>query len=313
MRNNQVLGLMYEMAVFVQVIKSGSFSQAAKDMGCSPSSISRCINKLEQEIGVCLLRRTTRKIKLSEQGIEIYKRCLELDNAAREVLSATGELANTANGLIRIAAPKAIAFSLLHPHLPAFLNQYPDIDIQLLLDDVELDLIDNNIDVLFRITNTPPPGLMGKKLFPIKHILGATPEYIEQFGAPTHPSELQDHSCIYLGENTSDSRWRFVKGSKNITVQVHGRYSANHTRVRLDAVKSHLGIGSLPYFTAEKSLLDGSIVQVLPDWYFQTGYCGDLWMLYTPTKYIPSKIKLLCEHVIESLQEKIVNYQEIGE
>ena len=106
---------------------------------------------------------------------------------------------------------------------------------------------------------------------------------------------------FYLGEQPSDSKWKFQQGSKTITVQVSGRYSANHTGIRLDAALKHIGIASLPYFVARHALQDGRLIQVLPDWYFKTYYSGDAWLLYPPTRHLPPKLSVFIQFLAEKL------------
>ncbi|MGP4879346.1 substrate binding domain-containing protein, partial [Klebsiella pneumoniae] len=118
----------------------------------------------------------------------------------------------------------------------------------------------------------PPGGLMGRKLIDIDHLVCATPEYLAKHGIPSHPHDLKQHECIYLGEQASDSKWKFQQGNKSISVAVRGRYAANHTGMRLSAALQHLGIASLPYCVARHALQQGTLVQVLPDWDFKTYY-----------------------------------------
>jgi DNA-binding transcriptional LysR family regulator len=107
-----------------------------------------------------------------------------------------------------------------------------------------------------------------------------------------------------LGETPSDARWKFKKGSKSVTVGVRGRYAANHTGVRFGAVLQHIGIGSLPYFTARRALEKGLMVQVLPDWTFLASYHGGAWLLYSPTRYLPPKLRVLIDYLVECLEKE---------
>ena len=125
--------------------------------------------------------------------------------------------------------------------------------------------------------------------------------FLNEHGTPEQPQDLKQHSCIYLGEQPSDSKWKFQQGSKTITVQVSGRYSANHTGIRLDAALKHIGIASLPYFVARHALQDGRLIQVLPDWYFKTYYSGDAWLLYPPTRHLPPKLSVFIQFLAEKL------------
>lgn len=170
------------------------------------------------------------------------------------------------------------------------------------LEDRYVDLIDDQMDLAIRITDRPPPGLMGRHLLDIKHLLCATPRYLEEHGIPRHPHDLKLHSCIYLGEQPGDSRWKFRKAGKVVHVQVHGRYAANHTGVRLDAVLHHVGVGSLPFFTASHALQQGSIVQVLPDWTFEPNYSGQVWILYPPTRHLLPKLRVMIDFLAERLR-----------
>ena len=251
---NLPLPLLGEMAIFVRVVETGSFSAAARQLGASPSAVSRSISRLEKALATRLLQRTTRKLRLSEGGEEVFKRCQDMVNAARSVMEISGQYTHEAEGLVRISVPKAVGRFVVHPHMPEFLRRYPKVDVQLILEDRQVDLIDDNVDLSIRITDSPPPGLVGRQLLPIEHLLCATPQYLAAHGTPLHPHDLLEHSCIYLGETPGDARWKFRQSGKTVTVGVRGRYAANHTGVRLDAVLQDVGIGSLPYFTARHAL-----------------------------------------------------------
>lgn len=301
MSTNQSIALLNEMAVFAKVVETGSFSEAARQLGATPSAVSRAIARLEKALGTQLLQRTTRKLRLSESGRDIHQRCREMLDAAQSVLAASGGFDAAPQGQVRVSVPKAVGHYLVHPHVPDFLAAHPRVDVLLRLEDRYMDLIDEEVDLAIRITDQPPPGLMGRRLTRIEHLLCATPEYLAQHGTPQHPQGLKTHSCIYLGEAPGDARWRFRRQGERVTVEVRGRYAANHTGVRLDAVLRHLGIGSLPYFVAREALTQGRIVQVLPQWGFRTHYCGDLWALYPATRHLPPRLGAFVNFLAERL------------
>ena len=247
MSTNQSISLLQEMAIFVKVVETGSFSETARQLGNTPSAISRAISRLEHALGTRLLQRTTRKLRLSESGKQVYAYCLEMVNAAQAVIDNSGKFNSEPHGTVRISVPKAVGHYLLHPHIPEFLERYPKVDVQMLLEDKLIDFIDDEIDLAIRITNEPSLGLKGRKLIEIDHVIVATAEYLEKNGMPQQPQDLKEHQCIYLGEQASDSKWKFQKENKTTTVSVKGRYSANHTGIRLDAALKHMGIASLPY------------------------------------------------------------------
>ena len=301
---NLPLSLLAEMVVFVKVVEAGSFSEAARQLGTSPSAVSRSVARLEKALAIRLLQRTTRKLGLTDAGQEVFKRCNDMAGAAQAVMDLSGRFAREAEGLIRLSVPKAVGRYVIHPHMPEFLRRYPKVDVQLILEDRYVDLIDDNVDLSIRITEQPPPGLVGRQLFPIEHLLCATPQYLADHGVPQQPEDLREHSCIYLGETPADARWKFRQGSKTVTVGVRGRYAANHTGVRLDAVLQHIGIGSLPYFTARQALEEGRVVQVLPEWDFIASYHGCVWLLQTPTRYLPPKLRVFIDFLVERMAQE---------
>ena len=304
MSTNQALPLFGEMAIFVKVVDTGSFSEAARQLGSTPSATSRGVARLERALGLRLLERTTRKLRLSEGGEEVFKRCQEMVNAARSVMEISGQFTHEAEGLVRVSVPKAVGRFVVHPHMPEFLRRYPKVDVQLILEDRHVDLIDDNVDLSIRITDSPPPGLVGRQLLPIEHLLCATPQYLAEHGTPSHPHDLLGHSCIYLGETPGDSRWKFRQAGKAVTVGVRGRYAANHTGVRLEAALQHVGIASLPYFTARHALEAGELVQVLPGWDFIASYHGEAWLLHSPTRYLPPKLRVFIDYLVECMAKE---------
>lgn len=184
---NLPVTLLTEMVVFVKVVEAGSFSAAARQLGSSPSAVSRSIARLEKALAIRLLQRTTRKLRLSDAGEEVFRRCREMAGAAQAVMDLSGRFTREAEGLIRVSVPKAVGRYVIHPHMPEFLRRYPKVDVQLILEDRYVDLIDDNVDLSIRITDEPPPGLVGRELFPIEHLLCATPQYLAEQGCRSSP------------------------------------------------------------------------------------------------------------------------------
>ncbi|PHI28515.1 LysR family transcriptional regulator [Budvicia aquatica] len=301
---NNYLHLLDEMAVFVRVVETGSFSETAKEIGTTPSAVSRKISRLEKALSARLLHRTTRKLRLSESGEAMFNHCQNMVTAAKSAMSISDLHKDEPEGIIRVSVPKAVGRFVLHPHMAEFLARYPKIDLQVVLEDKYVDLIEDRVDLVIRITDRPSPGLMGKELMKIDHIICASPQYLQKHGMPTHPRDLANHSCIYLGETPADTRWKFKRGTESVQVDIHGRYAANHTVVRLDAALNHIGIASLPYFTARTALQQGKCIQVLPEWDFISSYYGSAWLLYSPTRYLPLKLKVFIDYLVERMRQE---------
>lgn len=304
MSMNPTMMLLEEMVMFVKVVESGSFSEAARQLGISPSAASRGVSRLEKGLSVQLLQRTTRKLRLSESGKEIYRCCCTMVSSAKTVLDMSAKYSQEPEGLIRISAPKSLGRFIIHPLIPEFLRQYPGIDVHLLLSDHNCDLIDGNLDLAVHLTQQPPPGLVGRSLLPISQVLCASPDYLVEHGAPGHPADLERHFCIGEGDLNHGARWQLRNGSELVKLQVPSRYSINHCEGRLDAVLRNLGIACLPMFTAQEELRRGRIIQLLPEWDFSSvGGQGSAWLLYHPTDYLPTRVRALIDYLVRKVRD----------
>lgn len=303
MNTNQPLSHMTDMAVFACVVDAGGFSAAARQLGITPSAVSRQVARLETALRVRLLERTTRKFRLTDAGAAAYNRCQAMVASAREVWALSDTHSAAPAGLVRMSMPKAVGRQLVHPLALSFLQKYPQVDVQLVITDRTVDLYEESIDLALRVTDTPPPGLAGRPLATLCHCLCASPRYLAEHGHPQHPRELGQHDCIYLGEDERDRHWRFECAGEAVTVAVRGRYVANHSEVRLEAALNHLGIASLPGFAARAALERGDLVPVLSDWQHKTSYAGTAWLLYPPNRFLPAKLRVWIDHLVQGFAQ----------
>ncbi|WP_225869937.1 LysR family transcriptional regulator [Glaciimonas sp. PCH181] len=297
MGNNRFIKLLPDMAVFVRVVETGSFSAAALELGLTPSAVSRQVTRLEQSLSVRLLERTTRKLRLSEPGKEAYRDCQKMVAAAKSAMDVAQQFVSLPQGLIRVSMPKAFGKTVISPLMPAFLQQYPEVDVQLILTDRQPDLNNDDVDLAIYMTDNPPDGVVARPLMQVTQVLCATPRYLAEHGTPDHPGALSGHNCIYLGETANDAEWHFRRGGETTTIKVHGRYIANHSGVRLDGILQHLGIGCLPHFTATAALEEGLIVRVLTDWEFLAAYQGTAFLQYLPNRYMALKMRVFIDYL----------------
>ncbi|MCY1280232.1 HTH-type transcriptional regulator DmlR [compost metagenome] len=289
------------LASFVRVVECGSFSAAARQLGTSASALSRQIARLEQELGVRLLERTTRRLRLGEAGQQVFEHCQDMLQAAQAALTVGERLMSHPRGQVRLSVPKAFGKYLISPLLADFLQRYPQVDVSLELSDRSPDLVAERFDLLVCITDRPPPGLAGRPLCEVRQLLCASPAYLARHGTPRHPQELLQHSCLYLDETPHDRRWHFSQDAAQSVVKVHGRLASNHSEVRLNGALQHLGIACLPHFTAAAALAAGQLQQVLADWRYTGSYQGTAWLLYRPTRHLPPKLRVLIDFLAERL------------
>lgn len=298
MNQADLFALLPDMAVFARVVDAGNFSVAARQLGSTPSTVSRQIKRLEEALATRLLERSTRKVRMTESGAEVYRYCRDVVSAAAGAMDAAGHVVGRPQGRVSVSAPTAFAKTVIHPLVPAFLQAYPEVDLQLLFTDHEADPLADDLDLVIRLTEHPPPGLAGRRLGAVRWVLCASPAYLRARGTPAQPRDLAQHDCLYLGETADDNRWRLRRDTETQTVTVSGRYVANHAGARLEAAQQDLGIASLPEFTAALALQAGELVQVLPDWELQArAYVGTVWLLYPPNRFLPPKVRALIDYL----------------
>ncbi|SAL03788.1 LysR family transcriptional regulator [Caballeronia ptereochthonis] len=290
--------LMPDMAVFARVVDAGNFSVAARQLGSTPSTVSRRIKRLEEALATRLLERSTRKVRVTESGYQVYRHCRDMAAAASGAVDAAGQLSGKPQGRVALSAPTAYAKSVIHPLVPAFLAAYPEVDLQLVFTDHDIDPLESDVDLVIRATSQPPQGLAARPLGRVRWLLCASAAYLRERGAPAHPRELAGHDCIFLGETADDNRWRFTKRGETVSVAVRGRYVANHAGARLEAAERGLGIAALPEFAARDALAAGAVQAVLADWEMQArAYQGPVWLLYPPNRFLPPKVRALIDHL----------------
>ncbi|MDE2428831.1 MAG: LysR family transcriptional regulator [Burkholderiales bacterium] len=287
------------MAIFVQVVDSGGFSAAARQLELTTSAVSRHVARLEAYMGGRLLQRTTRSLALTELGQQVHEGCSRMLSTAREIHALAGSYSARPNGVIRVTAPVVFGQVWLAPKLPGFLARYPEVDVQLTLVDRTVDLIDEGVDLAIRIARELAPGLAARPLCPLRYVLVASPDYLAKRGMPATPQELPQHQCIYLGYARFRENWTLEKGTQTASVRVPTRFTVNNSAAILAAVEAGGGIGLIPDFAALAPLEAQRVQQVLPDWEFKEPYTGSVHAVYLPGKYLALKIRALIDYLVE--------------
>ncbi|MCS6812626.1 MAG: LysR family transcriptional regulator [Cyanobacteria bacterium] len=256
------------LLAFSQVVKHGGFAAAARHMGLSRSAVSKLILALEHDLGVQLLHRSTRVVTPTETGLAFYDRCIDILTSLEEAERAVTQLHKQPRGRLRINAPMSFGTMYLSPTLADFLVQYPDIQVQLTLNDRIVDPIDEGFDITVRIAQPPSSAsLIVQPLVPAPRVLCASPTYLATHGEPTHPLELRHHSCLHYGQLAADDRWVLTGPDGDHTVTVQGRLCSNNGEVLRDAAIRSLGITLLPRFIIEPALQQGLLQITLPDYH----------------------------------------------
>ena len=276
-------------AVFLltKIIEQGSFSQASKITGVSTSSLSRKIAKLESTLGIQLLERTTRKLRLTEQGRIFYE---QTQPAMYSLLLAQQSLIDSQNnisGTLRLSIPPGLEESIIIPLLAEFKKKNPDVKIKVLTTDRQLRFVEDGIDVAFRLGKLVDSNHIAHTLIEYEHILVATPNYLELADSIQHPSDLDNHKLICASNWMEDSHWILKKEGLSHQVNINESISINHYASIKLAILKHMGIAELPLVNCLNELKNEQLIQILPDWQLNI-YGRDklrLSIVYTSNRY----------------------------
>lgn len=258
-----------ELALFVRIVESGSFSAAAHRLGASKSLASRRIAALEARLGVRLLNRTTRRLGVTETGRRFYERALrilaEIDEAEALARRTTAAL----RGKLRIAAPMSFGMRHLGPAIAAFLGEHGEIAIDLDLNDRLVDLVGEGYDLAIRIARLADSTLVARTLAPSRMLVCASTDYLAAHGRPVHPEELARHHCLVYSNRPAAAQWRFV-APERIALSITPQLAANNGDLLCEVAVAGLGLVALPDFIVAPALRSGALEPVLPDWHLDT-------------------------------------------
>lgn len=281
------------MNMFIRVVETGSFSAVAKEMNSTQPTISKNIAELESWLGAKLLNRSTRSLRLTETGTDYYERCVAILQDVEEAEQVVGQLQTQPKGLIRVSA--VVAFGRLHvvPRLNKFLSEYPEIKIDVRLNDRVIDLVEEGIDVAFRMGELADSSLIAKKLCNSPMVTVASPNYLKKYGVPAHPRDLRDHNYLIYSDGGRKAEIQFQENGEPFFVRAEGNFRTNNTEAMRTALQSDLGITRAPRWLVGDSIASGELITVLDS--FQPGPL-DIYAVYPPGRHLPSKVRTFIDH-----------------
>jgi DNA-binding transcriptional LysR family regulator len=291
------------VGVLAAIVESGSFANAAERLGLSRSGVSRAISRLEQRIGVRLLERTTRAVSLTDEGRRFYSEVAPLLDGIEDAVTLTSGSSVAVRGRLRVNVDAFFARLLLAPHLSAFLDAYPDLQLELIARDQLGDLVREGFDIAIRFGTPPESSLVSTKLLETRTITVAAPSYLHRLGTPAHPSELSGHECILVRDSLTGQPiedWQFRKAGKPVTVKLKGRLMVAEWGTMLGACLEGVGIARVKAIGVEQLLAQGALVQVLPDW---RGDGFPLYALYPSRHLPPAKTRAFIDFVRARLRD----------
>jgi DNA-binding transcriptional LysR family regulator len=253
--------------VFAKVAATGSFAKAAEELSLSNATVSKLISRLEKRLGERLFHRTTRRLSLTETGRVLATRASRILAEAEEAEAEAQSQARAPRGRIRMAVPMSFGLHQVAPLLPQFLRAYPEITVDLQLDDKVVDMIAGGIDLAIRIADLPDSSLVARKLCPVRRFVVGAPGYFETHGRPKSPADLAKHACLSYSYLPSGDQWRFTDRKGEVeSVRVKGPLAANNGDALDAALRSGLGLALQPDFIAWDGLQSGALERVLTGW-----------------------------------------------
>ncbi len=289
------------LSTFILVADRSSFTAAAAEAGTAKGVVSKRIVQLEAQLGHPLFRRTTRSVHLTPAG-EMFldtarKIMLELE-AGTEALSS---LRSEPSGPVRMTAPVSWGTEVLAKLVPRFLQEYPRIEVELILSDGLMDLAHERIDIALRMTVAPLPDQVAIPLADLERLLCATPKYIKSFGMPKSPSDLIRHSCLSYWTEPGRQSWYLVRRNEKKTVPVVSRYRVNSPNAVKDAVMASIGVGLLPEYVCGRELQSGKLLRVLPDWRPETQFGTKIHAVGLPERMRLSRCQAMLKFLKDAL------------
>lgn len=294
--------LLIDLILFVTIAEKKSFTAAAKDFGMTKSIASKHLSRLEKSLGLQLIRRSTRKLSLTEPGQLLFERCQHIKGDLEEAEQAALNSHENPRGTLRVGSTFSFGHLHLTPAIAKFMTHYPDIKVELLLGDHSDDLIDNGLDLAIRVGKLPDSNLISRCLTVRYMRVCASPEYLKKHGTPTKPEDLHDHNCLlYLNSPTGDE-WHFEgpKGKARIKI-TKSNFASNNSQILETAAVEGIGLALLPGYMMTKHIQKGKLINLLE------GYCPaniGIHAVYPATRHLAMKVRLFIDFLVKNFENE---------
>ncbi len=281
------------MQAFVEVVEEEGFSAAARKLGRSKALMSRYVRELEDDLGILLLNRTTRQFSLTEAGQQYYESAMDILRRLADMQETVRETGSGLRGRLRVSAPRSLTDLEIGLPFVEFAAEYPDITLELNLDDRIVNLVDEGYDVAIRISRLTDSALIARKLGYFRLVLCASPDFIATHGKPETPRDLVRFPAIVDANWKGRSNWIFLdEEGKEATTTVNAIFEVNSPEVAKRAALAGLGLTLSPEFSVEREIRDGSLISLLED-YIPTG--GGVYAVYPHRRLVPAKVRVFVD------------------
>lgn len=285
------------LQIFVEVVRQGSFAAVARDRNLDPSSVSRTIAGLEEELGIRLFHRTTRRLSLTEAGTVYFERIEPLVEEMQQAVHVAKDISGEPKGTLRLTTSVSFGQKCIVPLLADFQLTYPDLTVDLLLTDAIVDLFAERIDVAIRLGLLADSALIAQRLMQTHYAVCASPDYLKRHGQPQKPTDIAHHHCLLFPLEGFRSRWIFKDRHGTISeVPVQGRTIISNAIALQQCAIAGMGLALLPDWLVNEDLEAGRLLNLFPDdEVTATAFNTAAWMVYPSRTYVPLKVRVLIE------------------
>ena len=293
------MGSISRISVFVEVVAQGSFVGAGKVLGLSGPAVSKQIQKLENELGVKLLKRTTRHVSTTVEGQRYYERVskviADLDEAQNEIQ----ESREVASGHLKLNVPTSFGITHLTNPIAEFARKHPHVTLDVDYSDRWVDVVGDGYDLVVRIAALEDSGLIARRIGSCPILLCASPEFLAEYGMPNQPEDLPSLPAIVYTQHGLVEEWRYAKESQQMarSIRLNRVFAANSGEQQVAACLAGVGIALLPIFLVSEHIKQGTLVQLLPE--YETVPQRHIYLMYPPNKFLPTRLRLLIDWLTE--------------
>jgi DNA-binding transcriptional LysR family regulator len=295
------------MRVFIRVVETGNFTRAADMLAMPKATVTNLIQGLEAHLRTKLLNRTTRRVMVTTDGALYYERAAQIISELEELDGSLSNSQSLPTGRLRVEMAGAFADSILVPALCDFYQRYPDIRIDLGVGDRTVDYLAENVDCALRAGTPADQSLIARRVSEIEMVTCAAPLYVEKFGLPQRPEELEtEHYSVnyFRAQNNRTVPFEFRKGNEIIEVNPRYLLSVNDSRTYMTAALAGLGLAQIPIFMAREPLAKGELIQTLPEW---TRESLPLYVVYPPNRHLSNKVRVFVDWLVKLLADAKLN------
>ena len=289
------------MKVYCSVVENDSLADAARKMNVSPSVVSKHLSALEDHLGVRLLNRTTRRISITEEGTAYYERSKQIITDVAEAEIEVSSAHTAPRGLLKITAPVTFAHRHLTPHLPKFLDMFPEVEVQVQVNDRVVDLVDEGIDLAIRISQLKDSSLIARRLAPNRRYIAATPEYLERNGTPKSVDDLKDHRLITWPPGNPLNDWHFLIDGVDRIIKVKGAIAVNEGDAILTTLLAGGGLGMTQEFLAGPFVKEKKLVPLLEEIVRED---NPIYAVYPSSRHLSPKVRAFVDFLVETYGPK---------